>query len=316
MHDQMSEFIQIIRGTDKSESTVNQYEKGLERYSTWLENESLEPTEVVHRDLLRYLAYLKSEKEYAPKTIRVKFVAVSRFYADLSANDRIDDDPTEDVKLSDYAPKRTRKEETTKERRSWLTKDEVEALVNNVPSPQIRNRLLVLFQYFTGLRRQEVCDIRLGDINREEREVQIRGKNGTIHTAHWQPQLDGLLTSWIDGGYRSGSPYARESEFLFLTESSPQLSGSRLNDIVKDAAENAGIQEVLYTNAGGRKQYKITSHTLRHSFAMHWLENGGSIEGLSKQLAHSSVTTTEIYGEILEERAKEEYEEFAPDISL
>jgi site-specific recombinase XerD len=49
---------------------------------------------------------------------------------------------------------------------------------------------------------------------------------------------------------------------------------------------------------------------------MHWLQNGGSIEGLSKNLAHASVTTTEIYGEILDERAREEYEQYAPDIDL
>jgi integrase/recombinase XerD len=94
------------------------------------------------------------------------------------------------------------------------------------------------------------------------------------------------------------------------------LSGGHLNDIVKQAAENAGIQEVLYKDSAGRRHFKITSHTLRHSFAMHWLENGGSMEGLSKNLAHSSVTTTEIYGEILDERASEEYEKFAPDIDF
>lgn len=49
---------------------------------------------------------------------------------------------------------------------------------------------------------------------------------------------------------------------------------------------------------------------------MHYLENGGTIEGLSKLFAHSSVTTTEKYGEILDERAKDEYEEFAPQIEL
>lgn len=49
---------------------------------------------------------------------------------------------------------------------------------------------------------------------------------------------------------------------------------------------------------------------------MHWLQNGTSIEGLSKQMTHSSVTTTEIYGEILDERAGEEYEKYGPDIEI
>lgn len=64
---------------------------------------------------------------------------------------------------------------------------------------------------------------------------------------------------------------------------------------MKNAADNAGIQETLYEDEAGKNQYKVTSHTLRHSFAMHYLKNGGSLEGLSKLLAHSSVTTTKIW---------------------
>lgn len=314
MHAQMEEFLDILRGQDKAEGTINEYRKGLRQFSSWLDEEGLNPEKVTSRDLQRYLSYLKTDKGYAPKTIRVRFVAVRRFYDDLTGSGVIPDDPTSNVTVTDYAPKRTRVEEVTKEPRKWLAKNELRKLVENVPAPQLRNRLLILFQYYTGLRRKEVCDVKLDDLDREERRVQVRGKNGKAHTAHWRPKLDGLLTAWLDSGYRSASPYARESDYLFLTESSPQLSDGHLNDIVKQAAENAGIQEVLYEDAAGRRHFKITSHTLRHSFAMHWLENGGSIEGLSKNLAHSSVTTTEIYGEILDERAKDEYDKFAPDI--
>lgn len=316
MHDQIEEFIDILHGKDKADSTVKQYEKALEHYSSWLSEEGLDPLEVSTRDLQRYLGYLKAEKEYAPKTIRLKFVAVNQFYSDLANTGALESDPADDVKVTDYAPKRTRKEEETKERIDWLSKEEVGELVENVPAPQVRNRLAVLFQYYTGLRRQEVCDVKISDLDREERQVQVRGKNGKVHTASWQPKLDGLLSTWIDRGYREGSLYSEESEYLFVTNSAPQMSAGYLNDIVKEAAENAGIQEVLYTDAGGSKQYKVTSHILRHSFAMHWLQNGGSIEGLSKNLAHSSVTTTEIYGEVLEERARDEYETYAPEIDI
>jgi len=237
-------------------------------------------------------------------------------YGDLADSGGIADDPTENVTVADYLPKKTRKEGATKERRVWLSKDEVEPLVQNAPSPTLRNRLLILFQYYTGLRRQEVSDVKLEDLDREERQVKVQGKGDKIHTAYWQPKLDGLLSAWLDQGYRDSSPYSRESVYLFVTESSPQLSGNRINKIVCGAAENAGIQESLYEDAKGRNHYKVTSHTLRNSFAMHFLENGGSKADLSKLLAHSSVTTTEIYGEILDERAKEEYDKFAPQIDV
>jgi len=312
----MQEFLDIRQGTNNAASTVDEYRKGLTIYSEWLDDQELAPLDVSTRDIQRYLGYLKGERGYAHNTVRVKFAAVSQFNQDLVDNNELEDNPTENIRLAEYAPKVTRKEEVTKEKRVWLSKDELESLVENVPTPNVRNRLVVLMQYYTGLRRQEISDIKLSDIDREERQVKVRGKRGKINTAYWKPRLDGLLTAWLDGGNRAASPYARDSEYLFVTESSPQLSGSHLNDIIKEAAENAGIQEVLYVDAAGKRQFKYTSHTLRHSFAMHYVENGGSIEGLSKLFAHSSVTTTEIYSEIREERAKEEYDEYAPDIDF
>ena len=311
----MEEFLDLLRGSTREQATLDAYRQGLVQYSEWLEMDELAPEDATTRDIKRFLSWLKSERGYAPNTIRTRYSAVSEYYKDLS--DVVDDleNPVEDVRVADFAPPTTKREEVTKEERVWLSKEEVTELVENVPAPTVRNRLVILFQYFTGLRVGEVSDVKLSDLDRDNRRVQVRGKNDVVHTAHWQPKLDGLLTAWIDK-YRSSSTYASESQYLFLTSSSPQLSAVRINDIVVEAAEEAGIQEVLYRDANGRKRRKVTSHTLRHSFAMHWLQNGGTLEGLSHHLAHSSQQTTEIYGEILDERAEEEYEKFAPDIDF
>lgn len=314
MNSDMDEFLQILEGTEKSKGTIDQYRRGLEQYSDWLEQEALSHEQVSPRDVQRYLSYLKAEFDYAPKTVRLRFTAISQFYRDLTNNGAKIDDPTDPVRIADFAPMVTRREEVTKEKHIWMSKDEVKQIVDNVPPPRLRNRLIVLFHYFTGLRRQEVVDVRIADLDREERRVQVRGKGAKIHSAHWQPRLDGLLTTWLNAGYRDASPYARNSPYLFVTESTPQMSPGHVNRIVRKAAKEAGIQEVLYVDANGNNHHKYTSHTLRHSFAMHYLQNGGSIESLSNLLAHSSVTTTEIYGEILEDRAKDEYERYAPDI--
>ena len=113
--------------------------------------------------------------------------------------------------------------------------------MDNVPAPKVGNRVVFLFQYFTGLGRQEVVDLRLEDLDSEERIVKVRGKGDKLHTAYWQPKLGVLLNAWIDGGNRDGSPYARESPYLFVTESTPQMSAGRVSYIVREAAENAGI---------------------------------------------------------------------------
>jgi len=316
MRESLQEYLDLLEGQNKSEGTLQQYSGGLNAFSDWLEEEEADPEELGTRDIQRYLSWLKSERGYAPKTVRGYFSPVSGYYSDLEATGDIESDPTEDVVVAEYASEETLKERKTKERRVWLERDELRQVVENVPAPKLRNRLLVLFQYYTGLRRQEVVDVKLDDLDRENRRVQVRGKGNKLHSAHWQPKLDGLLSTWIDGGYRDASPYAAESPYLFVSDAGPKMSADTINKAVVKGAENAGIQEVLYEDATGRNRYKYTSHVLRHSFAMHWLENGGSIEALSKHMAHSSVTTTEIYGEILDERAKEEYEEYAPQIDI
>lgn len=312
MHDSMEEFLAIERGSDKADSTLRKYEDGLGRYSDWLDDQDIHPTDITQRDFKRYIAYLREEHGLASNTVRSLWTGIAEYYRDLYQEGLIDDNPIETFNLSDYAPKTSRKEQETKQKRDWLDKEEVQQLVNNVPSPTVRNRLLVLFQYFTGLRRAEVVNVKLSDLDRENRQVQVRGKGSKTHTAFWQPKLDGLLLQWLDGGYRAASPYAEESDYLFLSEAGPSIKPQRLNKVVVQAAKNAGIQETLYTDAQGQEQHRVTSHILRHSYAMHWLQNGGSIEGLSKAMAHNSVETTEIYGEILDKRAREEYEEYGP----
>lgn len=316
MRDQLQEYLEILEGHEKAQGTLQQYSGGLNAFSEWLDEEDAVPEELGTRDIQRYLAWLKTERGYAPKTIRGYFSPVSGFFGDLEATGEIEDDPTEDVVVANYASQETLKSRETKEERIWLTNEEVEKVVKNVPAPTVRNRLLVLFQYYTGLRRQEVVDVKLDDLDREEREVMVRGKGNKLHTAHWQPNLDRLLTAWLDGGYRDASPYARESPYLFVSDSGPQISSDLLNKAVVNGAKNAGIQEVLYKDAKGRKRYKYTSHVLRHSFAMHFLQEGGSVDALSNLMAHSSVTTTEVYGAILDERAKEEYEKYAPQVDI
>ncbi|UWG48184.1 XerD/XerC family integrase [Halanaeroarchaeum sp. HSR-CO] len=316
MHEIFDDHLDLLRGQDKAKGTIKQYQGGLKAYSEWLEEQGIEPEGASTRDIQRYLSFLKNEREYAPGTVRGYYSCISGFYKNLDNTGVIEEDPTEGITLSNYASRETRKQQETKERRVWLSQEEMSQLVENVPAPTVRNRLLVLFQYFTGLRRQEVVDVKLEDIDRKERMVKVQGKGNVLNTAFWQPKMDGLLTAWLDGGYRGSSPHAEESPYLFLSQAAPQLSGEYVNRIVKEAAEEAGIQEVLFEDARGRSHYKYTSHALRHSFAMHWLQNGGSLATLSKQMAHSSITTTEIYGEILDERAKEEYDQYAPDIDL
>jgi integrase/recombinase XerD len=127
-------------------------------------------------------------------------------------------------------------------------------------------------------------------------------------TGRYHPDLDSLLNEWLEVHRPS---YTRnDSPYLFISQKSDQLSPTHINRIVKKAAERAGIQEELYADNKGHPRYKITSHALRHSFAVHFLRppNPGSYEQLKEILGHEDIKTTQVYGEILDEDVDKAYQ--------
>lgn len=305
---EMVYFIQNEMAKDKTEKTIYKYANGLEEFSGWLEREGISHLDVDFRDLGRYMGYLLQEKEFANSTAETKFAAVNNYYKYLTKAEEISENPTKKFDASEYIEwDKTKTQKETGSERIYLKKDELDEIVQNVPAPQLRNRLIILFTYYTGLRVSEVVNTKLENIERDRREVTVEVKGGDEHTAVWHKDLDGLMRQWLDFGYRESYPTSDASPYLFLTNRSEQISTRRVNGILDEAAEDAGVQEVMYKDADGRKMKKVTPHKLRHSFAMHFLNDGGSIEALNNRLAHSSVITTEIYGEVEDERGIQEY---------
>lgn len=317
MHPEMEEFLDLEPTDEWADRTEEKYRRNLRQFSEWLESKELHPHEVNTRDLKRFIqVFLKEKKDYAPKTVRAKIAPINLFYKDASAEGFIDHNPLDDIRISRYAPNKTKKSEKTESSRVHLTENEVRSLIQNVPSPKLRNRLLIQFLYFTGLRKSEITEIKLDDLDREDREVTVEAKGGKEHTARWNSQLDPLLDTWIDDGYRDSSIYAEDSDYLFLTQQSEKISKRHINTIIDEAAQRADIQDELYKDSAGHWQKRVTAHSLRHSYAVHFLDNGGTLEGLKENLGHSFVKTTEIYGEISENRGKTEATKYAPNLKF
>lgn len=161
----------------------------------------------------------------------------------------------------------------------------------------------------TGLRRGELVRLKLtdGTWTRDEnnrvfasgppRELQVRAdiaKNGEKRKIGWpqDSQLDFMLKQWIED-HRPTCAMASESNYLFPTNRSEHIAGQTLNDVVKEAASRAGIQGVQSVNKIGEERATVTSHILRHTFAMRCVEEGWDIYALSSALGHSSVQVTE-----------------------
>ena len=110
---------------------------------------------------------------------------------------------------------------------------------------------------------------------------------------YYQPSLDTLLNRWVD--VERKSLITAGSEYLFPTFKTEQITPKQVNRVVRKAADNAGVQAHVFTNAAGHDHMKVTAHVLRHSFAVQSLKNGMDTRTLQKFMGHAKIETTERY---------------------
>lgn len=304
---------------EKSEGTADRYRGCVRRWSEYLRDEhDMALLDATTGEVSMYLRSLLSE-DYAPDTVHVTRAAISQFHSavEMMEEEGVDisppeENPIEGLDISGWSAlkKGTVKSQKLHEDVHYLTPEEKDRLVDNVPSPTLRNELVIRLLYQTGVRRGELTSIRLSDIDRDEREIQIRAeKTHGNRTVYYHPSLDSLFSLWIDGE-RNALLTADESPYLLPTHQSEQIVGYTIERVVKRAARDAGIQEELYTDKNGSRKMKVTPHTLRHSCAVQSLKNGIDVRTVQKLLGHAKIETTEQYLDIAKDDVKQKVRQF------
>lgn len=149
----------------------------------------------------------------------------------------------------------------------------------------LRDRALMEILYATGLRRDEVCKLDVGDLNHEEREILVRAEKGE------KPRMIPLTRSaYVEvAGYldrarpvlKTKHPNARLA--LFVTDHGTRMSHFVVRKTINRLKVVAGIKT------------RLTPHTLRRTFATHLLQGGASLRHIQLLLGHSDLTTTAAY---------------------
>jgi integrase/recombinase XerD len=213
---------------------------------------------------------------------------------------------------------RKKQEATDGKRIHPLSEEEVEKLKATVPDPKIRNELMIRLMLQTGMRAGELARLKLDNVNQENHEIYIDESKSEARTVGYQPSLSMLMDQWIHGGHRDVVD-TDDSPYLFPTRQSQRIKINRINDVVKTAAEEAGIQEELYEDANGHTRYRITSHSLRHTFAIMALspsvgERSLNIGYLRDVMGHEDISTTQEYLQYLNEDAVESMKMAGPSL--
>jgi integrase/recombinase XerD len=155
-----------------------------------------------------------------------------------------------------------------------FSKEEVSRILNSLGNT--KHKLLLWIIYSCGLRRSEVTNIRLDDMDRERSIIHIReGKGGVDRIV---PVSDKVWQK-IDEYLKSYNP----RDYLFEGPAGGKYSNESVYSVFRTAMKKAGIKK------------EVGVHSLRHSYATHLHENGLDIRYIQELLGHKSTRTTEIY---------------------
>lgn len=308
------ESFRLRQATKKADSTADTYARSVEKWAEWLANPGLKDYDPNNRnrdskalydattgDLRVYLRQLLDHGGLTGGTVRNRRWGISEFYQELEemAEEGFEipdfENPAEDLDTSDWQSLKndSKKEQELKEV-YYLEPEEVKELADHRTNPKLRNELIIQLLYQTGLRRGELAQTRLKDVDTDERSIKVRSSKTHLNrTVYYQPSIDSLLNRWLN--VERKSLVTAGSEFLFPTFKTEQISPKQVNRVVRKAADNSGLQAHVYTNAAGHDQMKVTAHVLRHSFAVQSLKNGMDTRTLQKLMGHAKIETTERY---------------------
>lgn len=253
-----------LKISKNSEYTLRNYIKYNKDFFDFIHKQ---PEQITEDDLKKYLIE-KLDKNSSSSTIL--FLSALKYgYSNILKNDI-----TKNIKR----PKREKKLPIV------LTKEEIKKLFEVLDTK--KSKLMISLMYACGMRVSELINLKIQDLDFDERIGQIRQAKGKKDRVFNIPNF-----LFRDLRRQVEKQTKNKQEYLF-TGPKGKLSSRNLQKIVSRAAKRARINK------------NVHCHTLRHSFATHLLENNIDIRKIQVLLGHSSLSTTELYTHISTEELK------------
>lgn len=215
---------------------------------------------VNHNDIRDYLTHLLKIEKISDSYQKQMLGAIIKFY-DLIFNINLD--------LKSLYPKR--KKNTLPK---YISKIQVKKMIESTHN--IKHRCIIMLLYSAGLRVSELINLKTIDIDSDSMLINITNSKGRKDR---KVMLSEKALSELRIYYRQFKP----KNYLFEGQNREYYSAKSIQNVVKEAAIRANVNR------------RVTPHMLRHSFAIHLLENGIDIRYIQELLGHNSIQTTELY---------------------
>lgn len=287
MESQVIRYLESLQDERKfSANTIAAYRNDLRQLTDFLQRpqdgSELEPisswSEITDGHFDAFLTYLQ-DREYAQATVARKTAASKSFFSYLLGKGIVAEPVGAEVaspKVAKYTP-------------TIMTREEIERLLEeplrdepNRPEA-IRDRAMLEVLYATGMRVGEMVALNLDDVDFERGSIHCMGKSGRERDV----TIAGSALAALRDYTSNARPYLADpdTESLFVNHRGGRLTRQGFWLILKSYAEHIGI-------------HGITPHTMRHTFAIHALQDGMSVSQVQQVLGHVSPSTTNLYVEL------------------
>jgi site-specific recombinase XerD len=293
-------FLEYQVGCGYSEGTIKRSRYYLNRFRKWFSDDEIR--EIGKEKIFEYLEYLRELKNNRGKALSEKSVGVElsnlrSFFSYLYKSEYLVINPVEDVELMKKGDDKGRKVFSEEEISRVLDSIEIKTAIG------MRDRSFFELLYSSGLRFFELRELKLEEMNLEDRLCLVKGKGKKERYVPFSETACKFLLKYIVEGRKKLLRRSRNTEvkqYLFLSKKG-KVSWKVMRNRMRKYLENAGLEV---------EEYGL--HSIRHTTATHLLSNGASIRYVQELLGHESLKTTQLYTRPMEESIKRKYRSFHP----
>ena len=290
MIDRFVDYLRFEKG--RAILTVDSYRRDLENFQNYFTRLSDDITwQTVDTDIIRDWMENMMDKGNSSASINRRLSALRSFYRYAMARGLVSKDPAYGV----VGPK---KEKTLP---YFVKESQMDNLLDEanwgVSYEDLRNRMILMVFYETGVRLSELVGLNDNSISWPEKVLRVIGKRNKERVV---PLGDKLLRELTDYVSVRDCCVERRSNALFLTKDGERAKPAQVRFMVE-----RNLRKFCTLK-------KVSPHVLRHTFATAMLNHGADLESVKRLLGHESLTTTEVYTHVTFEQLKREYKTAHP----
>lgn len=274
-----------------SSNTTASYMRDIRQFEQWLRSDGVKDLlDVKQLNIRQYLSYLEDSGKSKATASRC-IASLKNFYSYLISSGFMEENPVTNVHI----------ERGEKKLPQILSGREIELLLAQpacVDAKGYRDKAMLEVMYATGIRVSELIELNVDDVNLDQGIIKCTSAKKTRIIPLYPAALKALRIYLRD--IRTSMLADTDELALFVNVNGCRMSRQGFWKILKHYQETANIEK------------EITPHTLRHSFAVHLLENGADIGSLQELMGHCDISSTQMYTNMINQKLKSVYRKCHP----